>query len=398
MRRYYIMDADAPGSSIVLIYSLACEGPEDGWMLGRRFRGRVTEPVEAVIKDDFDEGVLLPFYTTPQIMTRELCETIRDAGVDNLDVYDAIVSREDGTIVSRDYVAFNVLGVVRRPKSSGTSFDPSNPERIADTRIETLDYAQDGPGELLMFRLCECLGSVVVHQKVKEAIEARGIPNIVFLDALDYLNSNEEGTIDAAEAGREPAGEDPAGDVRRAFRAASPEELDQYLPVIDRLVEVADAKQRDALIGEFVYNAQNTLLKEGAYPKAKAILERYVALIPKIGQAETVISGAKTGQKTSLQERFAGDALALWSLSRDDSVWPLAMKLMPKEITNPSLAFNLACSSALRKDKPKMLEAIRLALDLGKRPEQFLTDSDFEAYRKDTDFLAVLKEYRDEKG
>jgi len=111
-----------------------------------------------------------------------------------------------------------------------------------------------------------------------------------------------------------------------------------------------------------------------------------------------VISGAKTGQKTSLQERFAGDALALWSLSRDDSVWPLAMKLMPKEITNPSLAFNLACSSALRKDKPKMLEAIRLALDLGKRPEQFLTDSDFEAYRKDTDFLAVLKEYRDEKG
>ena len=103
------------------------------------------------------------------------------------------------------------------------------------------------------------------------------------------------------------------------------------------------------------------------------------------------MSGQVTGRMARLQESIAGDALALWALSHDDTVWPLIETLLPAKITHPVLAFNLAGAYALKREKKRMLDLVALALNLGKEPKQFMSDNDFAAYRDDDEFKAALR-------
>jgi hypothetical protein len=62
-----------------------------------------------------------------------------------------------------------------------------------------------------------------------------------------------------------------------------------------------------------------------------------------------------------------------------------------EEAKNEILVYNLACYHAIHKQKKPMLEAIAQALKLGKKPEQFVKDSDFKLYLEDEDFISILK-------
>jgi hypothetical protein len=177
--RYYVMEFQAEGF-IVLLNSLRGPGRGDGWMLGKKFNGTVSTPVEITAKEDFDDGMLLPLYPTPTIMRNDLHEAVVSVGVDNLDVWDAIVRKADGTLLSDQYKAFNVIGL--RSVGPGTVYMPENPSRMVDASIESLQIGEDQAQGLLLFRLAQSMDIIVVHEKVKTAIEARNIPNIIFID------------------------------------------------------------------------------------------------------------------------------------------------------------------------------------------------------------------------
>jgi hypothetical protein len=57
---------------------------------------------------------------------------------------------------------------------------------------------------------------------------------------------------------------------------------------------------------------------------------------------------------------------------------------------NATFLYNLACYYSLHKNKPKLIVAMKRALELGKPPEQFRQDSDFQNYRGDSDFEKLL--------
>lgn len=71
---------------------------------------------------------------------------------------------------------------------------------------------------------------------------------------------------------------------------------------------------------------------------------------------------------------------------------PIFEKLNASKITDQRLAFNIACYHAIRKDKAEMLNAIKIAVKLGKPKEQFMNDTDFSIYHKDPDFIKALTE------
>jgi hypothetical protein len=183
---YYVMKGFAEAQVIVL-YSLKDPGPSDNWMLARRFSVPVPVPVEVTVVPDNEEGILLPFYGAPQIMRKDLYETLVGVGVDNIDVYKAVVKREDGVVISEDYLAYNILGAMRAADLTGTRFAPENPSRMIDASIEKLLVSETRVKGLLLFRLAESIRTIVVHAKVRKAIEARAIPYIVFLGADDRL-------------------------------------------------------------------------------------------------------------------------------------------------------------------------------------------------------------------
>lgn len=186
MSRYYVLEGAAEGP-IVLLNSLRGPGKGDGWMLGRKFKAQVSEPVQVTAKEDFDEGILMPLYPTPTIMRDDLYEAIVSAGVDNIDAWQAEVRKADGTLLSDRYKAFNVLGIVQAA-GPGTVFAPENPSRMVDASLESLDLDASAVHGLYLFRLAESVGVLIVHEKVKQAIEARGIENVKFTDPADCLS------------------------------------------------------------------------------------------------------------------------------------------------------------------------------------------------------------------
>jgi hypothetical protein len=92
-------------------------------------------------------------------------------------------------------------------------------------------------------------------------------------------------------------------------------------------------------------------------------------------------------------ERVLAQLVAVCQLSKDDAGHRALEQLVPAEVTWDILAFNLACRAAIDGDRPKTLQRVRRALELGKSPTQFLSDSDFAPYHGDADFLAMLKEF-----
>lgn len=57
---------------------------------------------------------------------------------------------------------------------------------------------------------------------------------------------------------------------------------------------------------------------------------------------------------------------------------------------NARIPFNQACYYALTQQKDPMLIAIRKARKLGKKSNEFLSESDFDFYKKDPDFLKAI--------
>jgi len=136
---YFVLEGDAEGS-IVLLPSIPKPGRGDGWMFGRRFVNPLSEPIELVAIEDFDRGTLMAFYSSPPIMHRDLYDTMCRAGVDNLDSYQTIIRKSDGTVLSTDYKAVNVIGVIAAAAAE-TKFNPLNPSRrVVAHRLESRSH------------------------------------------------------------------------------------------------------------------------------------------------------------------------------------------------------------------------------------------------------------------
>jgi hypothetical protein len=186
MSSYYVMKGLAEERT-VLLYSLESPSNRDNWMLARPFSVAISEPVEAVVNAENETGVLLPFYNTPQIMREDVYDAVRSAGVDNVDVYKALVKREDGSVFAENYLAYNILGALKAVDLGKSQFAPENPSRMMDASIEKLTVDESQVGNLLMFRLAESLRTIVVHESVKTAVEARGIAHIAFLASEQFI-------------------------------------------------------------------------------------------------------------------------------------------------------------------------------------------------------------------
>lgn len=181
---YYILTARNPKR--MLLYSLddPTDNDKDGWMLGKLFKGIPEVPVVAEICTGYENAELLPFFENPPLMTDAFYRTLCDAGVENLIAFDAIIRSEDESITHHGYKAINIIGMVRA-SGEGTIFTGNS--KLIDASIDSLEIASDITGELLMFRLAENVSAIVVHERVKQAIEAKGFPYLVFLDPGDYF-------------------------------------------------------------------------------------------------------------------------------------------------------------------------------------------------------------------
>ena len=154
------------------------------------------------------------------VHSHRLVDVLHSAGVDNVDYYPCrIVDELTGTIY-QSHKAANILDEIYclDMESSDLEIDEMEPHEI--WYIHSLKLLEDRLGDALMFRMGEDQSIVLVHETVKEKVEAANISGVIFLPAdgyRDYMGSrfnnprnvigthdlDPEGPIDVIDEGEE---------------------------------------------------------------------------------------------------------------------------------------------------------------------------------------------------
>jgi hypothetical protein len=163
------------------------------FIVGRRFIAALPE-LEVRIRPEndgplTDDLVILSHRCLAH--SEKLKRVLRKAGVDNIDYYPLRIVRELTADVYQTHEAANILDVIfcmDREKSL-LDIDEENPFNI--WFIDRLALKAERLGDTLCFRLGERPWTVIVHRRVKEAIESAGITGPLFLPAEGYRESRQ---------------------------------------------------------------------------------------------------------------------------------------------------------------------------------------------------------------
>ena len=185
-RDYFLMQPVMRGG--MLLAPLRDAPNEQSWTMGARFEEPPPEPVQAKIRAGYEDAEPRPFMGVPPILSEALLSVLLAAGVSNLDTYDAVLKSADGKVALRGFKAFNLIGLVAAADLSQTRFAPENASRFIDATIDGLVLDPSRAGGLLMFRLAEHSSAIVVHRRIKDAVEAAGIAHVQFVSPNEYLS------------------------------------------------------------------------------------------------------------------------------------------------------------------------------------------------------------------
>lgn len=120
------------------------------------------------------------------VHSNRLAETLRRAGVDGIDYYPCmLVDAASGEPLARYQVA-NLLDVIHCLDFEASELDIDDEEPSEIWTIERMKLRADRLGDSLMFRLGERRKTVIVHERVKQAVEREGLRGPVFLPADGY--------------------------------------------------------------------------------------------------------------------------------------------------------------------------------------------------------------------
>lgn len=180
---YFVLDSSHP--DMMLLVPPADPSVKDSWLFGKPFLKPPKEPVVVKIRQNHEQGQLLDYFGTARLMSDAFLEAVRSAGVDNLDVYDAVLKGSDGS-QHTGYKAFNVIGMVDAADMAKSRFSDPDGSRLIDASLDGLVIDPQKARGLLMFRLAQYTAAVMVHARVRAAIEARNFPNIIFREPTEF--------------------------------------------------------------------------------------------------------------------------------------------------------------------------------------------------------------------
>ena len=120
---------------------------------------------------------------TYPLLSDEVLEVLYRLGVDNLDVFPALLHNSYGPepVVLRNYKAVAIMGAIAcvDRKRSG-QIDIGDETGLLQDGVDKMYLDESKADGLLIFRPRPGMGTIVVHERVKMALEAAKIPGLWF--------------------------------------------------------------------------------------------------------------------------------------------------------------------------------------------------------------------------
>jgi hypothetical protein len=189
---YYMLECYSPLDVEGALVDYAPDKPPGelfrrNWKKGQRFASPPALPVVATVPS-YQAGQILEMHTsTLPLMSKRLADALRGIGVSNVDFYAAEIRDEATGAIHDSHVAFNIVGNVAAADLGGSTFvAPDGP--MISTHFNSLKINESAASGLLIFRLAESLMGIVVHARVKAAIESAGIDTLSFVPPNEWVS------------------------------------------------------------------------------------------------------------------------------------------------------------------------------------------------------------------
>ena len=192
---YYILAPYAKPQDSYLGFYVDDNSPiyDVNWESGERHSLEPNILIQAFVEDDSDEwdaegwNSVFDYFNLPfPYVSQRLRDTLNAVGVSNIDYYPVAVENSDGTIVHQCF-AFNLIGCIACADMAKSDVSSNGIDMIA-VDFESLVIDESKTRGALMFRLAESVNGIVVHESVKNAIEAAGIDTLTFIPPEEWVS------------------------------------------------------------------------------------------------------------------------------------------------------------------------------------------------------------------
>lgn len=158
-------------------------GPDfaGNWRDGQLINEAVPQPLIYSLDPDFPGSPKAMYYEKSIPVVREdVIDAFRQAGVENVQYFDAVLRDPSTGTEYQNYKAYNIVGLVACADMQASELMGTSESTMGDTDFHSLVIDESKTQGLLLFRLAESVSAIIVHEKVKKAIENAGIPGFVF--------------------------------------------------------------------------------------------------------------------------------------------------------------------------------------------------------------------------
>lgn len=137
-----------------------------------------------------EEGVRMKWAykaSDPPLFHKDLVKALRECGVANLEAYEVhITDRKTGKMCT-DYLAINLVGLVKAADMGRSKADAHGEDRPIDTDFDSVTIDEWAAKGHKMFRLAESVNAIVIHRSVKEYLEMKGGFDLTFTEPENWV-------------------------------------------------------------------------------------------------------------------------------------------------------------------------------------------------------------------
>ena len=134
------------------------------------------------------EQLAAGYVATVCLFSDEMIDVLERSGVDNLDIFPAVLRREEETetIEYTNYKAVAIMGAIACLDKRSGKVDLGDGSGLLEGGVDKMYIDERKTDGLLMFRPRPGVGAVLVHERVKRAIEAAKLPGLRFYDPSEW--------------------------------------------------------------------------------------------------------------------------------------------------------------------------------------------------------------------
>ncbi|WP_188151030.1 imm11 family protein [Teredinibacter waterburyi] len=117
-------------------------------------------------------GMAEYFYEAFPVMSDELIQALKGAGVDNLQSYPAVLKDVSKNYIRTDYKVVNIFGTIAAADMEKSDYIDIGGMGTIAVGFKTLAIDEKKTRNALLFRLAESVTDIIIHESVKQHLES----------------------------------------------------------------------------------------------------------------------------------------------------------------------------------------------------------------------------------